>query len=47
MNTDRCANTRGQKCHAKGSGKEVEVQEFMCRGTTNVEQVTYDYTGKN
>jgi hypothetical protein len=39
-------NTRGQKCRAKGSGKEAKVQEFMYRGTTNVEHVMYDYTGK-
>jgi len=27
---DRCGNTRRQKCCAKGSGKEVKIQEF-CR----------------
>ena len=37
MNTDRCGNTRRQKCCAKGRGKEVEIQEFMYRDTTNVE----------
>ena len=37
MHTDRCGNTRRQKCCAKGSGKEVEIQEFMYRDTTNVE----------
>ena len=25
MYTDRCGNTRRQKCCAKGSGKEVEI----------------------
>ena len=35
--TKRCGNTRRQKCCAKGSGKEVKVQEFMYRDTTNVE----------
>jgi hypothetical protein len=25
MHTDRCGNTRRQKCHAKGSGKEVKI----------------------
>ena len=25
MHTDRCGNNRGQKCCAKGSGKEVKV----------------------
>jgi len=29
MHTDRCGNTRRQKCCAKGSGKEVKIQEFM------------------
>ena len=37
MHTNRCGNTRRQKCCAKGSGKEVKVQEFMYRDTTNVE----------
>ena len=31
MHTDRCGNTSRQKCCAKGSGKEVEIQEFMYR----------------
>ena len=31
MHTDRCGNTRRQKCCAKGSGKEVKMQEFMYR----------------
>jgi hypothetical protein len=25
MHTDRCGNTRRQKCGAKGSGKEVKI----------------------
>ena len=29
MHTGRCGNTRRQKCCAKGSGKEVKIQEFM------------------
>jgi len=37
MHTDRCGNTRRQKCCSEGSGKEVEIQEFMYRDTTNVE----------
>ena len=37
MHTARCGNTRRQKCCAKGSGKEVQIQEFMYRDTTNVE----------
>jgi hypothetical protein len=27
MHTDRCGNTRGQKCRAKGSGKEAKIQQ--------------------
>jgi hypothetical protein len=37
MRTDRCGNTRRQKCCAKGSGKEVKIQEFMYRDAANVE----------
>ena len=37
MHTDRCDNTHRQKCCAKGSGKEVKIQEIMYRDTTNVE----------
>ena len=44
MHTDRCGNTRRQKCCAKGSRKEVEIQELMYRDTTNVEPEMYDYT---
>ena len=47
MHTDRCGNTRRQKCCAKGSGKEVEIQEFMYGDTTNVEPEMYDYTSNN
>jgi hypothetical protein len=32
---------------AKGSGKAVEIQECMFRGTTNVEPEMYDYTNNN
>ena len=46
MHTDRCGNTRRQKCYTKGSGKEVKIQEFMYRDTTNVETEMYDYTSK-
>ena len=35
MHTNRCGNTRGQKCCAKGSGKEVEIQEFMCNNCSH------------
>jgi hypothetical protein len=36
-----------QKRCAKGSGKEVKIQEFMYRDTTNVELEMYNYTGNN
>jgi hypothetical protein len=47
MHTDRCGNTRRQKCCAKRSGKEDEIQEFIYRDTTNVEPEMYDYTSYN
>ena len=47
MHTDRCGNTRRQKSCAKGSGKEVKIEEFMYRNKTNVELETYDYTSNN
>ena len=46
MHTNRCGNTRRQKCCTKGSGKEVKIQEFMYRDT-NVEPEMYDYTSNN
>ena len=47
MHTDRCGNTRRQKWCAKGSGKEVTIQAFSYRDTTNVEPELYDYTNNN
>jgi hypothetical protein len=47
MHTDRCDITRRQKCRAKGSGKEVKIQEFKYRDTTNVEREMHDYTSYN
>jgi hypothetical protein len=47
VHTDRCGNTRRQKCRAKGSGKELKIQEFMYRDKTNVEHEMCDYTGNN
>ena len=41
MHTDRWGNTRRQKCCAKGSGKEVKIQEFVYRDATTVEPVMY------
>jgi hypothetical protein len=38
MHTDRCGNAGRQKCRAKGSGKEVEIQQFRYRDTASVEQ---------
>jgi hypothetical protein len=36
-------NTRRQKCRAKGSGKEVKIQELRYRDTTYMEPEMYDY----
>jgi len=47
MHADRYGNTRRQKGCAKGSAKEVKIQEFMYRDTTNVEPQMYDCTGNN
>jgi len=47
MHTDRCGNIRRQKCCAKGSGKDVKIQEFLYRDTMNVEPEMYDYTSNN
>jgi len=47
MHTDRCDSTCRQKCCAKGSGKEVKIQEFVYRDTTNVEHEMHDYTSNN
>ena len=47
MHTDRCGITCRQKCCAKGSGKDVKIQEFRYRDTTNVEPEMYDYTSNN
>jgi len=47
MHTDRRASTCRQKCCSKGSGKEVKIQEFMYRDTTNVEPEMYDNTSNN
>jgi hypothetical protein len=47
MHTDRCGNTRRQKCHAKGSINEAKLQQFMYRYTTNVKPEMEDYTSNN
>jgi len=47
MYTDRCDNTRRQKCRAKASVKEGKIQEFMYRYATNVEPEMYDCTSNN
>ena len=47
MHTDRCGNTRRQKGCAKGSGKEVKIQEFVYRDATNVEPEMYDFASNN
>jgi len=47
MYTDRCGNTCRQKCCAKGSGKEVKIQEFKYKDTTNVGSEMYNCTSNN
>jgi len=47
MHTDRCGRTPRQKFCAKGSGKEVKIQVFVYRGTTNVEPQLYNCTSNN
>ena len=47
MHTDRCGNTCRQKCCAKGSGKEVKIQEFVYRDTANVDPEMYDCISNN
>jgi hypothetical protein len=47
LHTDRCSNIRRQNCCAKGSGKELKIQEIMYRDTTNVQPEMYDYTSNN
>jgi hypothetical protein len=47
MHTDRCGNTSGQKCHAKGSRRETKIQQFVYRDTANVEHEMCDCTGNN
>jgi hypothetical protein len=46
-NNNNNNNTFIQKCCAKGSGKEVKIQEFVHRDTTNVEPEIHDYTSNN
>ena len=47
MHTNRCGNTHREKCRAKGSGKEVKIQEFVYGDTTNVEPEMYGYSNNN
>jgi hypothetical protein len=47
MHPDRCGKTLRQKCRAKGRGKELKIQKFRYRDTTNFEPETYDYTSYN
>jgi len=47
MHTDRCGSTHMRKCHAKGSGKEVKIQDFRYGDTTNVEPEMYNYSSNN
>jgi len=45
--TVRCGNNSGQECEGKGSTKEIQIQEFTYRGTTNVGHEMFDYTSNN
>ena len=45
MRADRCGDTCGQKCRAKGSRKEAKIQQFMCRNTANVDHAMCECTG--
>jgi hypothetical protein len=47
MRTDRCGNTRQQKCHAKRSRKAAKIQVCMYRDKKNVEHEIFDYIGNN
>jgi hypothetical protein len=47
MHTDRCGNTRRDKCRAKRSGKEAKMHEYMYKDTMGVEPEMNDYTGNN
>jgi hypothetical protein len=47
MHIDRCSNNRRQKCCAKGSGKEVKIEDLRYRDRTNVEPEMYDCTSNN
>jgi hypothetical protein len=47
MHTDICGSTCRQKYCAKGSGKEVKIQEFMYTDSANVEPEMYDHTSNN
>jgi hypothetical protein len=40
-------NTGTQKCRAKGRNKEVKIQQFRYRDTTNVEIEMYGYSSYN
>ena len=47
MHTNRRGNTRRQKCCAKGSGKEVKIQEYVYRYRANVKPQMDDCTSNN
>ena len=47
MRTDRCGKTCRQKCCAKGSGKEIKIQEFMYRDRAKEEPEICDHTSNN
>ena len=45
MHTDRCGITSRQKFRGRGRRKEVKLQAFVYRGTTNVEHEMCGHTG--
>ena len=45
MDTDRCGNSSGQKCHAKRNRKRTKIKVFMQTYKANVEYDMCDYTG--
>ena len=43
MNSDRCGNTNGQKCHETGSRKAIKIRKFVCSRDAKM----HDHTGNN
>ena len=43
MNTNRCDNARRQECCAKGSGKEVKIQDYIGFSRHNKSHKTQEF----